>query len=170
MTSRFKIMSNARHLRAPACRKTVVSSSSCRSVKSEMDYPRQSVLPTLFGEKICHAPCSTRATLQLDMTKLGFEQKQLDDFMKAISTCRTGWCSSPVRRVRARPRLRSTPPCQELNTIDRVTSRPQKIRLSTTLLGINQVQMHEDVGLNFAAALRSFLAPRSKHHHGRRDP
>ena len=38
------------------------------------------------------------------------------------------------------------------------------------LAGINQVQVHEDIGLNFAAALRSLPAPGPEHHPGRRDP
>ena len=47
-----------------------------------MDY-RVSVLPTLFGEKVCMRLLD-KSNLQLDMTKLGFEEKALKDFMSAI--------------------------------------------------------------------------------------
>jgi type IV pilus assembly protein PilB len=50
----------------------------------EMDF-RVSVLPTLFGEKIV-LRLLDKSNLQLDMTKLGFEQDQLDDFKKAIES------------------------------------------------------------------------------------
>ena len=48
----------------------------------EMDY-RVSVLPTLFGEKIV-LRLLDKSNLQLDMTKLGFEEKQLGDFKHSI--------------------------------------------------------------------------------------
>jgi len=52
------------------------------SKSKEMDY-RVSVLPTLFGEKVV-LRLLDKSNLQLDMTKLGFEQKALNDFMGAI--------------------------------------------------------------------------------------
>ncbi|MBW2541465.1 MAG: Flp pilus assembly complex ATPase component TadA, partial [Deltaproteobacteria bacterium] len=48
----------------------------------EMDF-RVSVLPTLFGEKIVMRLLD-KSNLQLDMTKLGFKQEQLDEFQNAI--------------------------------------------------------------------------------------
>jgi hypothetical protein len=88
------------------------------------------------------------------MTKLGFEKQALEWFMKAITTP-SGWCWSRAPRARARPR-RSTPRSPS-STRSRRTSAPPKTPSSTTSQGINQVQMHDDIGLNFAAALRSFL-------------
>jgi type IV pilus assembly protein PilB len=70
----------------------------------EMDF-RVSVLPTIWGEKIV-LRLLDKSNLQLDMTKLGFEQKPLDDF-SGPSTSRGAWCSSRAPRARAR-RRRST--------------------------------------------------------------
>jgi type IV pilus assembly protein PilB len=74
----------------------------------EMDF-RVSVLPTLFGEKIV-LRLLDKAQLQLDMTKLGFEERQLVDSRRR-SPCPTAWSSSPARPGRAR-RPRSTPRCR----------------------------------------------------------
>jgi type IV pilus assembly protein PilB len=95
-----------------------------------------------------------KGNLQLDMTKLGFEQRPLDDFKKAIKkpygmVLVTGPTGSGKTTT-----LYSA--LSELNTIDRNISTAED-PVEFNLAGINQVQMHEDIGLNFAAALRSFL-------------
>ena len=118
----------------------------------EMDY-RVSVLPTLFGEKIC-LRLLDKSNLQLDMTKLGFDQKPLDDFKKSIKkpfgmVLVTGPTGSGKTTT-----LYSA--LSELNTVSRNISTAED-PVEFNLAGINQVQMHEDIGLNFAAALRSFL-------------
>jgi type IV pilus assembly protein PilB len=118
----------------------------------EMDF-RVSVLPTLFGEKIV-LRLLDKTNLQLDMTKLGFEEKQLADFMKAIHqpygmVLVTGPTGSGKTTT-----LYSA--LQELNKTTRNISTAED-PVEYNLMGINQVQMHEDVGLNFATALRSFL-------------
>ena len=118
----------------------------------EMDF-RVSVLPTLFGEKIV-LRLLDKSNLQLDMTKLGFEEQQLKDFMKAIympygMVLVTGPTGSGKTTS-----LYSA--LQELNKTTRNISTAED-PVEYNLLGINQVQMHESVGLNFAAALRSFL-------------
>ena len=118
----------------------------------EMDF-RVSVLPTLFGEKIVMRLLD-KGNLQLDMTKLGFEEKQLKDFMKAIylpygMVLVTGPTGSGKTTS-----LYSA--LQELNKSTRNISTAED-PVEYNLMGINQVQMHEDVGLNFATALRSFL-------------
>src|SRR6478672_7666930 len=118
----------------------------------EMDF-RVSVLPTLFGEKIVMRLLD-KTNLQLDMTKLGFEEKPLTDFMKAISmpygmVLVTGPTGSGKTTT-----LYSA--LQELNTIaDNISTAEDPVEFN--LPGINQVQMHDEIGLNFAAALRSFL-------------
>jgi len=118
----------------------------------EMDF-RVSVLPTLFGEKIVMRLLD-KSTLQLDMTKLGFDVKPLDDFKFAIKkpygmVLVTGPTGSGKTTT-----LYSA--LSELNTIDRNISTAED-PVEFNLHGINQVQMHEDIGLNFATALRSFL-------------
>jgi len=118
----------------------------------EMDF-RVSVLPTLFGEKIV-LRLLDKGNLQLDMTKLGFEQSQLDDFQTSIHqpfgmVLVTGPTGSGKTTT-----LYSA--LSELNkTSENLSTAEDPVEFN--LAGINQVQMHEDIGLNFAAALRSFL-------------
>jgi type IV pilus assembly protein PilB len=118
----------------------------------EMDF-RVSVLPTLFGEKIV-LRLLDKSNLQLDMTKLGFEQGQLDVFQDCIHrpygmVLVTGPTGSGKTTT-----LYSA--LSELNqTSENLSTAEDPVEFN--LAGINQVQMHEDIGLNFAAALRSFL-------------
>jgi type IV pilus assembly protein PilB len=118
----------------------------------EMDY-RVSVLPTLFGEKTV-LRLLDKSNLQLDMTKLGFEEKQLGDFQKSIHqpfgmVLVTGPTGSGKTTT-----LYSA--LSELNkTSENISTAEDPVEFN--LAGINQVQMHEDIGLNFAAALRAFL-------------
>jgi type IV pilus assembly protein PilB len=118
----------------------------------EMDF-RVSVLPTLFGEKIV-LRLLDKSSLQLDMTKLGFEEKPLVDFKKAISlpygmVLVTGPTGSGKTTT-----LYSA--LSELNMPTRNISTAED-PVEYNLPGINQVQMHEDIGLNFATTLRAFL-------------
>ncbi|MBW2426712.1 MAG: type IV-A pilus assembly ATPase PilB [Deltaproteobacteria bacterium] len=118
----------------------------------EMDF-RVSVLPTLFGEKIV-LRLLDKSNLQLDMTKLGFETEQLEDFKESIHqpfgmVLVTGPTGSGKTTT-----LYSA--LSELNqTSENLSTAEDPVEFN--LGGINQVQMHEDIGLNFAAALRSFL-------------
>jgi type IV pilus assembly protein PilB len=118
----------------------------------EMDF-RVSVCPTLFGEKVV-LRLLDKSTLQLDMTKLGFEEEQLKDFMAAIDrpygmVLVTGPTGSGKTTT-----LYSA--LQKLNEISwNISTAEDPVEFN--FFGINQVQMHEDIGLNFAAALRSFL-------------
>ena len=118
----------------------------------EMDY-RVSVLPTLFGEKTV-LRLLDKSNLQLDMTKLGFESEQLEDFKNSIyqpygMVLVTGPTGSGKTTT-----LYSG--LSELNkTSENISTAEDPVEFN--LSGINQVQMHEDIGLNFASALRSFL-------------
>jgi type IV pilus assembly protein PilB len=118
----------------------------------EMDF-RVSVLPTLFGEKIVMRLLD-KSNLQLDMTKLGFEQGQLDVFKRGIHqpfgmVLVTGPTGSGKTTT-----LYSA--LSELNKVsDNLSTAEDPVEFNLT--GINQVQVHEEIGLNFAAALRSFL-------------
>ena len=118
----------------------------------EMDY-RVSVLPTLFGEKIV-LRLLDKDNLMLDMTKLGFELESLAKFERSIlkpygmvlvtgptGSGKTNTLYSSINRI-------NTPETNIITAEDPV---------EFNLHGINQVQMKEQIGLNFAAALRSFL-------------
>ncbi len=118
----------------------------------EMDF-RVSVLPTLFGEKVV-LRLLDKSNLQLDMTKLGFDSDPLNDFKEAIHlpygmVLVTGPTGSGKTTT-----LYSA--LSDLNQID-VNISTAEDPVEFNLHGINQVHMHEDIGLNFAASLRSFL-------------
>src|SRR5690349_1330248 len=118
----------------------------------EIDF-RVSVLPTLFGEKIV-LRLLDKDKLMLDMTKLGFEQESLTKFETAIArpwgmvlvtgptgSGKTNTLYSSIAKI-------NTPETNIMTAEDPV---------EFNLAGINQVQVKENIGLNFAAALRSFL-------------
>jgi type IV pilus assembly protein PilB len=118
----------------------------------DLDY-RVSTLPTLFGEKIV-CRLLDKDNLMLDMTKLGFERESLNRFEKAIlrpwgmvlvtgptGSGKTNTLYSALSRI-------NTPETNIMTAEDPV---------EFNLPGINQVQMRDGIGLNFAAALRSFL-------------
>lgn len=118
----------------------------------DMDF-RVSVLPTLFGEKICMRLLD-KSSLQTDLTKLGYEPEALENFLREIHkpfgmvlvTGPTG-SGKTVSLYSA---------IAELNKVSENISTAED-PVEFNFAGINQVQMHEDIGLNFAAALRSFL-------------
>ena len=120
--------------------------------KKTMDF-RVSVLPCLFGEKIVMRLLD-KSNLQLDMTKLGFGVEQLKDFKEALDkpygmVLVTGPTGSGKTTT-----LYSA--LSELNKEDtNIMTAEDPVEFN--LAGINQVQMKDDIGLNFAAALRSFL-------------
>ncbi|MCP4675440.1 MAG: type IV-A pilus assembly ATPase PilB [Deltaproteobacteria bacterium] len=118
----------------------------------EMDF-RVSVLPCLFGEKVV-LRLLDKSNLQLDMTKLGFDPQPLGDFKSAIHlpygmVLVTGPTGSGKTTT-----LYSA--LSDLNQID-VNISTAEDPVEFNLNGINQVHMHEEIGLSFAAALRSFL-------------
>ena len=118
----------------------------------EMDY-RVSVLPTLFGEKIV-LRLLDKSNLQLDMTKLGFEEDQFSAFRESIHqpfgmVLVTGPTGSGKTTT-----LYSA--LTELNTSSENISTAED-PVEYNLAGVNQVQMRDGIGLNFASALRAFL-------------
>jgi type IV pilus assembly protein PilB len=122
------------------------------SKKRDVDF-RVSVLPCLFGEKIV-LRILDKSNLSLDLGKLGFETKAMDDFMKAIN--------SPYGMVLVTGPTgsgKSTTLYSALSTINQpdINIMTAEDPVEYNLMGINQVQMKDDIGLNFAAALRSFL-------------
>ncbi|HYJ48149.1 MAG TPA: type IV-A pilus assembly ATPase PilB, partial [Pyrinomonadaceae bacterium] len=118
----------------------------------ELDF-RVSTLPTLFGEKVV-LRLLDKENLMLDMTKLGFEPESLVKFQRNISrpygmVLVTGPTGSGKTNT-----LYSA--LQSLNTTEtNIMTAEDPVEFN--LMGINQVQMKEQIGLNFAAALRSFL-------------
>lgn len=118
----------------------------------ELDF-RVSTLPTLFGEKVV-LRLLDKDKLMLDMTKLGFEPESLEKFKRAIAnpygmvlvTGPTG--SGKTNTLYSALQSLNTPETNIMTAEDPV---------EFNLQGINQVQMKEQIGLNFAAALRSFL-------------
>ena len=118
----------------------------------EMDF-RVSTLPTLYGEKIV-LRLLDRDKLELDMTKLGFEQEPLDKFKECIHRP-YGMClvTGPTGSGKTTTLYSAL---SELNS-EAVNISTSEDPVEYNLAGINQVQMHDDIGLNFAASLRSFL-------------
>ena len=120
--------------------------------KKQLDY-RVSCLPTLWGEKIV-LRLLDKENLRLDMTKLGFESESLLKFEKAIlkpfgMVLVTGPTGSGKTNTLYSAISRLNRPDTNIMTAE----DPVEFQLS----GVNQVQMKEAIGLNFAATLRSFL-------------
>jgi len=114
---------------------------------------RVSSIPTIFGEKIV-IRILDESNLVLDMSKLGFEHRELEEFKKAIN--------SPFGMILVTGPTGSGKTTTLYSALDTINS--EEINIITAedpveyyLKGINQVQVNEKAGLNFASALRSFL-------------
>jgi type IV pilus assembly protein PilB len=118
----------------------------------EMDF-RVSVLPTIWGEKIV-LRLLDKSNLQLDMAKLGFDPKPLADFKWAI-----GQPWGMVLVTGPTGSGKTTTLYSALSDLNQIGSNISTAEdpVEYNLHGINQVQMHDDIGLNFAMSLRSFL-------------
>jgi type IV pilus assembly protein PilB len=153
ITSRIKIMAklDIAEKRLPQDGRIKLRFSDEGSTK-EIDF-RVSCLPTLFGEKIVMRLLD-KSKLMLDMTKLGFEIESLRKVETAIlkpwgmvlvtgptGSGKTNTLYSSISRI-------NTPETNIMTAEDPV---------EFNLVGVNQVQVRENIGLNFAAALRSFL-------------
>ncbi len=114
---------------------------------------RVSVLPTLFGEKIVMRLLD-RTKLMLDMTKLGFEPESLAKLEAQIAK---PWgmvlVTGPTGRGKTNTLYSSI---SRINTVEtNIMTAEDPVEFN--LVGVNQVQVRESIGLNFASALRSFL-------------
>jgi type IV pilus assembly protein PilB len=153
ITSRIKIMAklDIAEKRLPQDGRIKIRFSDNGTPK-DIDF-RVSCLPTLFGEKIVMRLLD-KSKLMLDMTKLGFEDESLAKLENAISkpwgmvlvtgptgSGKTNTLYSSIAKI-------NTPETNIMTAEDPV---------EFNLLGVNQVQVRENIGLNFAAALRSFL-------------
>jgi type IV pilus assembly protein PilB len=153
ITSRVKIMAklDIAEKRLPQDGRIKIKTKLAKKVK-DLDF-RVSVIPAIFGEKIV-LRLLDKDNLMLDMTKLGFEEESLRRFEQAIfrpygmvlvtgptGSGKTNTLYSALSRI-------NTPETNIMTAED-----PVEFNIG----GINQVQMKEQIGLNFAATLRSFL-------------
>ena len=118
----------------------------------EMDF-RVSSIPTLFGEKVV-LRLLDKSALQLDMTKLGFEESSLADLKGAIH--------KPVGMILVTGPTGSGKTTTLYSALSELNKESDNIitaedPVEYNFMGINQVQMHEEIGLTFASSLRSFL-------------
>jgi type IV pilus assembly protein PilB len=114
---------------------------------------RVSTLPTLFGEKIVMRILD-KSNLNLDLTKLGFEENALKDFQEAIV--------SPFGMVLVTGPTgsgKTTTLYSALSTVNKIDVNIMTAEdpVEYNLMGINQVHVRDEIGLSFASALRSFL-------------
>ena len=153
MTSRIKIMAklDIAEKRLPQDGRIMIKYRA-DGKKKELDF-RVSSVPTLYGEKIVMRLLD-KENLRLDMTKLGFEPESLKKFERNIlKPYGMVLVTGPTGSGKTNTLYSSV---SRLNTVDTnimTAEDPVEFQLS----GINQVQMKEQIGLNFAAALRAFL-------------
>jgi len=120
--------------------------------KKELDF-RVSTVPTLYGEKIVMRLLD-KENLRLDMTKLGFEQASLDKFERNIlKPYGMVLVTGPTGSGKTNTLYSSVSTLNKVDTNIMTAEDPVEFQLA----GVNQVQMKEQIGLNFAAALRAFL-------------
>jgi type IV pilus assembly protein PilB len=120
--------------------------------KKELDF-RVSTVPTLYGEKIV-LRLLDKENLRLDMTKLGFESESLKKFERNIlKPYGMVLVTGPTGSGKTNTLYSSVSRLNQVDTNIMTAEDPVEFQLA----GINQVQMKEQIGLNFAAALRAFL-------------
>ena len=114
---------------------------------------RVSVLPTLYGEKIVMRLLSKDST-DIDITKLGYDEKQLSDYLEAVKKSHGIVLISGPTGSGKTTTLYGTLKVLNREDINLLTIEDP---IEYTLDGINQVQLNEAIGLSFASALRTFL-------------
>ncbi len=149
ITSRLKILANLdiAEKRLPQDGRIKI-----RVQRKDVDL-RVSCLPCIHGEKIVMRILD-KSNLQLDLTKLGFEKKAMDDFQEAIK--------KPYGMVLVTGPTGSGKTTTLYSALDQLNQVETNIMTAEdpvefNIKGINQVQMKDEIGLNFASALRSFL-------------
>lgn len=118
----------------------------------EIDF-RVSTLPTLWGEKIVMRLLD-KSNLQLDLTKLGFEEKPMHDFLEAIE--------KPYGMILVTGPTGSGKTTTLYSALSQLNKPGVNIMTAEdpveyNFFGINQVHIKEDIGLNFSIALKAFL-------------
>jgi type IV pilus assembly protein PilB len=153
MTSRMKIMAklDIAEKRLPQDGRIMIKYKA-DGKKKELDF-RVSTVPTLYGEKIV-LRLLDKENLRLDMTKLGFEQESLKKFERNIlKPYGMVLVTGPTGSGKTNTLYSSVARLNQVDTNIMTAEDPVEFQLG----GINQVQMKEQIGLNFAAALRAFL-------------
>ncbi len=153
MTSRIKIMAklDIAEKRLPQDGRIMIKYKA-DGKKKELDF-RVSSVPTLYGEKIVMRLLD-KENLRLDMTKLGFEQESLKKFERNIlKPYGMVLVTGPTGSGKTNTLYSSVARLNQVDTNIMTAEDPVEFQLA----GINQVQMKEQIGLNFAAALRAFL-------------
>jgi type IV pilus assembly protein PilB len=118
----------------------------------DLDF-RVSCLPTLWGEKIVMRLLD-KSKLMLDMTKLGFEPHSLERFKGAIAKpYGIVLVTGPTGSGKTNTLYSALASLNKPDTNIMTAEDPVEFNLP----GINQVQIRDNIGLNFAAVLRSFL-------------
>jgi type IV pilus assembly protein PilB len=153
MTSRMKIMAklDIAEKRLPQDGRIMIKFKA-DGKKKELDF-RVSTVPTLYGEKIV-LRLLDKENLRLDMTKLGFEAESLKKFERNIlKPYGMVLVTGPTGSGKTNTLYSSVSRLNQVDTNIMTAEDPVEFQLA----GINQVQMKEQIGLNFAAALRAFL-------------
>jgi type IV pilus assembly protein PilB len=153
ITSRIKIMAklDISEKRLPQDGRIKIKMKSDGKIK-DLDF-RVSVLPTLYGEKVV-LRLLDKDNLMLDMTRLGFEPESLKKFESAIlKPYGMVLVTGPTGSGKTNTLYSSIAQLNKVDTNIMTAEDPVEFNLP----GINQVQMKEQIGLNFAAALRAFL-------------
>jgi len=153
MTSRMKIMAklDIAEKRLPQDGRIMIKFKA-DGKKKELDF-RVSTVPTLYGEKIV-LRLLDKENLRLDMTKLGFESESLKKFERNIlKPYGMVLVTGPTGSGKTNTLYSSVSRLNQVDTNIMTAEDPVEFQLA----GINQVQMKEQIGLNFAAALRAFL-------------
>jgi type IV pilus assembly protein PilB len=154
ITSRMKIMAklDIAEKRLPQDGRIMIKYKAADGKKKELDF-RVSTVPTLYGEKIV-LRLLDKENLRLDMTKLGFESESLVKFERSIlKPYGMVLVTGPTGSGKTNTLYSSVARLNQVDTNIMTAEDPVEFQLG----GINQVQMKEQIGLNFAAALRAFL-------------
>src|SRR3989441_2033129 len=153
ITSRLKIMAklDIAEKRLPQDGRIMIKYKA-EGKKKELDF-RVSTVPTLYGEKVVMRLLD-KENLRLDMTKLGFEPESLKKFERSIlKPYGMVLVTGPTGSGKTNTLYSSVATLNTVDTNIMTAEDPVEFQLN----GINQVQMKEQIGLNFAAALRAFL-------------
>jgi type IV pilus assembly protein PilB len=153
ITSRMKIMAklDIAEKRLPQDGRIMIKYKA-EGKKKELDF-RVSTVPTLYGEKIV-LRLLDKENLRLDMTKLGFEPESLKKFETSIlRPYGMVLVTGPTGSGKTNTLYSSVARLNQVDTNIMTAEDPVEFQLG----GINQVQMKDQIGLNFAAALRAFL-------------
>ena len=149
LTSRIKILANLNI----AERRVPQDGRIKLKVKNKVVDFRVSTLPVIFGEKIV-LRILDKGNLTLDLEKFGMEPKALQDFLGAIS--------NPYGMVLVTGPTGSGKTTTLYSALSRINT--EEINIMTAedpveynLHGINQVQVRNEIGMTFAAALKAFL-------------